>query len=222
MDGPSRRPTDSSRSEGTPSLSEVPSGGARALWLLWGFSKVTRCKSGTISRRYQKNGYALNRRHYRKNGYALSRNHRKNGNQPHPQNCNHHPPPTNPTLNPTHNQPPQRRSPPTPPSCPHPHHQHHPTAAITHTARADCTQATPNPSYRNNFTVVADNPRNNPAPPKGVSVSTRGRNSARSPATRAASRSSSQQPPPNTHELPPRYSTMHTPSNQLKLSLSCG
>src|SRR5471032_382307 len=47
MDGPSRRPTDSSLRSGTPSLSEVPSGGARALWLLWGFSKVTRRKGGT-------------------------------------------------------------------------------------------------------------------------------------------------------------------------------
>ncbi len=49
---PARRPTDSS----LPSLSEVPSGGARALWLLWGFSKVTRCKSGTYSRRDRSNG----------------------------------------------------------------------------------------------------------------------------------------------------------------------
>src|SRR5471032_1295499 len=57
MDGPSRRPTDSSLRSGTPSLSEVPSGGARALWLLWGFSKVTRCKSGTHSGRYSNNGY---------------------------------------------------------------------------------------------------------------------------------------------------------------------
>src|SRR5476649_2138575 len=58
MDGPSRRPTDSSRSEGTPSPGEVPSGGARALWLLWGFSKVTRCKSGTDIRHHPANGYA--------------------------------------------------------------------------------------------------------------------------------------------------------------------
>src|SRR5471032_26301 len=47
MDGPSRRPTDSSLREGTPSPGEVPSGVARALWLLWGFSKVTRRKGGT-------------------------------------------------------------------------------------------------------------------------------------------------------------------------------
>src|SRR5471030_1192968 len=80
MDGPSRRPTDSSLRSGTPSLGEVPSGGARALWLLWGFSKVTRCKSGTLSGRYQKNGYVLSRRRYQKNGYVLSRRrYQKNG-----------------------------------------------------------------------------------------------------------------------------------------------
>ncbi len=32
--------------------------GAKALWLLWGFSKVTRCKSETNSRHYRSNGYA--------------------------------------------------------------------------------------------------------------------------------------------------------------------
>ncbi|VCU62906.1 hypothetical protein [Pseudomonas synxantha] len=47
------------RITGTPSLSEVPSGGARALWLLSRFSKVTRCKSGTNSGRYLNNGYVL-------------------------------------------------------------------------------------------------------------------------------------------------------------------
>jgi len=57
MDGPLRRPTEQCRSEGTPSLGEVPSGGARALWLLWGFSKVTRRKGGTNSSRYRSNGY---------------------------------------------------------------------------------------------------------------------------------------------------------------------
>ncbi len=31
--------------------------GARALWLLWGFSKVTRCKSETLGGRYRRNGY---------------------------------------------------------------------------------------------------------------------------------------------------------------------
>ncbi|NCE89808.1 hypothetical protein DK871_06785 [Pseudomonas sp. L13] len=45
------------RITGTPSLSEVPSGGARALWLLWGFSKVTRRQGGTLSGRYRRNGY---------------------------------------------------------------------------------------------------------------------------------------------------------------------
>ena len=50
-------PPNHCRITGTPSLGEVPSVGARALWLLWGFSKVTRCKSGTNSRRYSKNGY---------------------------------------------------------------------------------------------------------------------------------------------------------------------
>ncbi|AEA70488.1 Hypothetical protein PSEBR_m1288 [Pseudomonas brassicacearum subsp. brassicacearum NFM421] len=34
MDGPSRRPTEQCRREGTPSLGEVPSGGARAFCLL--------------------------------------------------------------------------------------------------------------------------------------------------------------------------------------------
>ena len=43
-----------------PSLGEAPSGGARALWLLWGFSKVTRRKGGTHSRRYRSNGYVPN------------------------------------------------------------------------------------------------------------------------------------------------------------------
>jgi hypothetical protein len=57
MDGPLRRPTDSSLRSGTPSLGEVPSVGARALWLLWGFSKVTRRKGGTLSGRYLNNGY---------------------------------------------------------------------------------------------------------------------------------------------------------------------
>src|SRR5471030_1266291 len=61
MDGPSRRPTDSSRSEGMPSPSEAPSGGAKTFWLLLGrLPKVTRCKSGTTSRRDRSNGYVLN------------------------------------------------------------------------------------------------------------------------------------------------------------------
>ncbi len=40
-----------------PSLSEAPNGGARALWLLSRFSKVTRCKSETISGHNRRNGY---------------------------------------------------------------------------------------------------------------------------------------------------------------------
>ncbi|WP_216359959.1 hypothetical protein, partial [Pseudomonas ogarae] len=43
-----------------PSLGEAPSGGAEAFWLLLRFSKVTRCKSGTISRRDRSKGYAPN------------------------------------------------------------------------------------------------------------------------------------------------------------------
>ena len=38
--------------------------GARALWLLWGFSKVTRRKGETASRRNPKNGYAHGQRFY--------------------------------------------------------------------------------------------------------------------------------------------------------------
>ena len=45
------------RITGTPSLGEVPSGGARAFCLLLRFSKVSRCKSGTLSSRYRRNGY---------------------------------------------------------------------------------------------------------------------------------------------------------------------
>ena len=37
MDGPSRRPAEQCRSEGAPSLGEVPSGGAGAFWLLLRF-----------------------------------------------------------------------------------------------------------------------------------------------------------------------------------------
>ncbi|VVO07129.1 hypothetical protein PS691_03102 [Pseudomonas fluorescens] len=48
-----------------PSLgeAEAPNGGAKALWLLSRFSKVTRCKSGTLSGRDRRNGYV----HQRKN-----------------------------------------------------------------------------------------------------------------------------------------------------------
>ena len=45
------------RIPGTPSLSEVPSGGARALCLLSRFSKVSRRQGGTLSGRYLNNGY---------------------------------------------------------------------------------------------------------------------------------------------------------------------
>ncbi|TLG87530.1 hypothetical protein FEM54_30220, partial [Pseudomonas edaphica] len=46
-----------------PSLSEAPSGGAKTFWLLLGrLPKVTRCKSGTNSRRYPNNGYTPNLR----------------------------------------------------------------------------------------------------------------------------------------------------------------
>jgi hypothetical protein len=50
-------PPEQCRSEGMPSLGEAPNGGAEALWLLSRFSKVTRCKSETASRRYRRNGY---------------------------------------------------------------------------------------------------------------------------------------------------------------------
>ena len=55
------------RSEGTPSLGEVPSGGAKPFWLLfWRLKKVTRCKSGTASSRYRRNGYAHKPPHQKK------------------------------------------------------------------------------------------------------------------------------------------------------------
>jgi hypothetical protein len=45
-----------------PSLSEAPSGGAKRFLVtfLGVCKKVTRCKSGTHSRRYRSNGYVLN------------------------------------------------------------------------------------------------------------------------------------------------------------------
>ena len=48
------------RITGTPSLSEVPSGGARAFCLLLRFSKVSRRQGGTLSGRYRSNGYVPN------------------------------------------------------------------------------------------------------------------------------------------------------------------
>ena len=59
MDGAWRRPTDSRLRSGTPSPSEVPSGGARAFCLLLRFSKVSRRQGGTLSGRYRRNGYVL-------------------------------------------------------------------------------------------------------------------------------------------------------------------
>src|SRR5690606_23309417 len=53
-------PPNQCRITGMPSQSEGPSGGARALWLLSRFSKVTRRKGATLSRRYRSNGYVLN------------------------------------------------------------------------------------------------------------------------------------------------------------------
>jgi hypothetical protein len=50
-------PPNQCRIPGTPSLGEVPSVGARALCLLWGFSKVSRRKGETHSGHYKKTGY---------------------------------------------------------------------------------------------------------------------------------------------------------------------
>ncbi|XOQ19531.1 MAG: hypothetical protein ACFWTR_02290 [Pseudomonas shahriarae] len=53
-------PPNQCRMTGTPSLGEVPSGGARALCLLSRCSKVTRRKGGTNSRHNRNNGYVHN------------------------------------------------------------------------------------------------------------------------------------------------------------------
>ena len=50
-------PPNQCRMTGTPSLGEVPSGGARAFCLLLRFSKVSRRQGGTLSGRYLNNGY---------------------------------------------------------------------------------------------------------------------------------------------------------------------
>ena len=50
-------PPNTCRITGTPSVSEVPSVGARAFCLLLRFSKVSRRKGGTLSRRYRTNRY---------------------------------------------------------------------------------------------------------------------------------------------------------------------
>ncbi len=65
MDGAWRRPTDSRLCSGTPSLSEVPSGGARAFCLLLTGPAIRLFKSepllsGTLGGRYRSNGYVHN------------------------------------------------------------------------------------------------------------------------------------------------------------------
>jgi hypothetical protein len=50
-------PPDECRSEGTLSLSEGPYVRGETFGYFGAFAKVTRCKSGTISRRYRRNGY---------------------------------------------------------------------------------------------------------------------------------------------------------------------
>jgi hypothetical protein len=50
-------PTEQCLTAGMPSLGEAPSGGARALCLLWRSSKVSRRKGGTLSGRDRSNGY---------------------------------------------------------------------------------------------------------------------------------------------------------------------
>ena len=57
---PEAMPPDECRSEGTPSLSEGPYVRGETFGYFGAFAKVTRCKSGTISRRYRRNGYVLN------------------------------------------------------------------------------------------------------------------------------------------------------------------
>jgi hypothetical protein len=52
-------PTEQCLTAGMPSLGEAPSGGARALCLLWRSSKVSRRKGGTLSGRDRSNGYVL-------------------------------------------------------------------------------------------------------------------------------------------------------------------
>ena len=59
MDGAWRRPTDSSLREGTPSPSEVPSGGEKSVLLTFALFKSEPPSGGTIGGRYRKNGYVL-------------------------------------------------------------------------------------------------------------------------------------------------------------------
>jgi len=56
---PEAMPPEEGRSEGTPSLSEGPYVRGETFGYFGAFAKVTRCKSGTISRRYRRNGYVL-------------------------------------------------------------------------------------------------------------------------------------------------------------------
>ena len=53
-------PPEQCRSEGMPSLSEAPNGGAKRFGSFWAFAKGTRCKSETASRHNRSNGYAPN------------------------------------------------------------------------------------------------------------------------------------------------------------------
>ena len=56
---PEAVPPDESRSEGTPSLGEVPNAGAQRFWLIfWRLKKVTRRKGETLRSRYRSNGYS--------------------------------------------------------------------------------------------------------------------------------------------------------------------
>ena len=53
-------PPEQCRSEGMPSLGEAPNGGAKPFAYFWRFSKVTRCKSETVSSHHRRNGYTHN------------------------------------------------------------------------------------------------------------------------------------------------------------------
>ncbi len=121
MDGPSRRPTEQCRREGTPSQSEVPSGGARAFCLLLRCSKVSRCKSETIRSHYRSNGYV--HREQARSYSAPSEPHRPNPHHQHHRPRQQHPPPP-PRRMPHLHKPIGNH-----PSLPHRHHQHPPTTA---------------------------------------------------------------------------------------------
>jgi hypothetical protein len=57
---PEAMPPDGHRSEGTPSLGEVPYAGAKPFAYFSASGKVSRRKGETLSRRYRSNGYAPN------------------------------------------------------------------------------------------------------------------------------------------------------------------